>query len=380
MSASNQDVPSPLATRKYEDVNLHGEIIQQRPKPDEPQPCQFAEGSDTEQCHENKQDDRRKYETVGPECEITLISGQQCPKPDEPPPRQFAEGSDKEQCHEKQDDGRKYETVGPECENILISGQQRSKPDKPPPCQFAERSDTEQCHEKQDDGRKYETVGPECENILISGQQRLKPDNSPPRQFAEGSDTEQCHENKQDDGRKYETVGPECENILISGQQCPKPDKPPPRQFAETKGSDTEQSPQKRYVPPPLPARQYEDVALECDIVLISGLQRPKPDEPPPRQFAETKESDTENPPKEQADEKYKDADEDDGSESVPHGSGSERTSAPQYLDMGDHVVVFPEQNDGQVSDTSYTAEQSNRDKDSATPAPRCCQKFRGMS
>ncbi|CAH1252403.1 Hypp9275 [Branchiostoma lanceolatum] len=73
----------------------------------------------------------------------------------------------------------------------------------------------------------------------------------------------------------------------------------------------------------------------------------------------------------EESDRKYEDVD--------PHGEsiwspGLKR--ATQHLDMGDHVLVYPEQNEESCPDASYTPADTNGDGD--IDAPGFCHKVRG--
>ncbi|XP_019622091.1 PREDICTED: uncharacterized protein LOC109468276 [Branchiostoma belcheri] len=217
---------------------------------------------------------------------------------------------------------RRFEDVDPAGYSIfaLGSGLQRTAPNGPPP-RHLDMKDNEKDEvgiRNEESDRMYEDVDPAGESIftLGSGLQPAAP-NEPKYVDMEGKKKKKVDRRNEKSDRKYEDVDPAGESI-----------------FEET-------------------GEMGEDMSGGVDVIINSGLKRPVPDLPPPRnsdagdRMAEDKRSEEpcSDPCNEQVD-------------NAGHNAGDATPS--HKLDMGDHIVMFPEQKDDPYSDPYYKPQETD--------------------
>ncbi|KAI8500552.1 hypothetical protein Bbelb_221180 [Branchiostoma belcheri] len=205
----------------------------------------------------------------------------------------------------------KYEDVDQGGKSIIVltSGLQRTTPDVPPP-RHLNMEDKEKDHvdrRNEESDRKYEDVDPAGEKIFIlgSGLQRTAPNVPPPRHLDMGEKEKKEVEGRKDQSdRKYEDVDPHGERILEESKQTGE---------------------------------------IVDDMELVS--------EDPEDHKAEDKPS--EEPCSEPC---YEPED------NAGHKAGVS-DATPQRLDMGDHIVMWPEQNDDPYSEPYYKPQETDTDE-----------------
>ncbi|KAI8499647.1 hypothetical protein Bbelb_226980, partial [Branchiostoma belcheri] len=189
----------------------------------------------------------------------------------------------------------KYEDVDQAGKSIiaLSSGLQRTTPDVPPPRHhnMGDKQEEQVVRGFEESERQYEDVDPAGYSIfaLGSGLQRTAPD-QPPARHLSMEDIEKDHVDRRNEelDRKYEDVDPAGYSIfaLSSGLQHTAPDQPPPRHQDMEDKKKKKMDERKDESESKQMGEMSEDMELECgggDMVINSGLKRPVPDLPPPR-------------------------------------------------------------------------------------------------
>ncbi|CAH1263485.1 Hypp2716 [Branchiostoma lanceolatum] len=308
---------------------------------------------------------------------------------------------------------RKYEDVDPAGESILVlsSGLQRAAPKEPPPRHHTEMRDGGLSPKKQCD----ENVPPPL------------PAKKPPLCHLDMRDKakKQVNGRSEESAGKYEDVDPHGESIFalrsglkaqydedVDGRNVPPP--LPARNYrhldmrdkqvdernekAERKNEDVDPHGESIFRESKQVGGRYEDVDLvsgNVNVILNSGLKRAVPDVPPPRKldmgdhavvWSEQKEESSSEPhckqegrdghKCEEASNKYEDVDipvESDGADVILN-SGLKRAvpdlPPPHKLDMGDHLVLCPEQKGESCSDPYYKPEDTDGDGEQEGKSP----------
>ncbi|KAI8503940.1 hypothetical protein Bbelb_180080 [Branchiostoma belcheri] len=331
--------------------------------PEVPPPRKYSgmEVCGAKQPHENKPEEgeNRKYEDG--ETILASISALHRAAPTELPTPHL-EGM--EVTHEKhspekepkQEENRKYE----DGESILVltSGLHRTVPTELPTRHLEGMEVTQEKHSpeeepKQEENRKYEDG--ETILALISALHRAAPTELPTRHLDGMEVTHEKHspekEPKQEENRKYEDG--ESIRALTSGLHRAVPTELPSRHREGMKVNHEKHSPEEE--PKQEENRKYEDG--ESIRALTSGLHRTVPTELPTRYHEGMGMSGEEPQELELKDDRV----------NVMLDAAAPNDTNLLHLDMGDHVVVYPEHLEDLCSDKAYTQEDADRDEEPET-------------
>ncbi|XP_066297374.1 cilia- and flagella-associated protein 251-like [Branchiostoma lanceolatum] len=355
---------------------------------------------------EKEEEEVHKYEDVDVELggvNVMLGSGLKHAAPPDLPPR-HPDMEEKEQAQIEKEEGHKYEDVDVEFGGVNVmlgSGlKHAAPPNLPPRHPDMEEKDNERARIKKEveEGRKYEDVDLELGGINVMlgpGLERAAAPELPPRHPApEEKEMEPAGgrgQKKVEEGHTYLDVDLELGgiNVMLGPglERAAAPELPPRHPALEEKEKEEERAGQtgRREEEE---CFKHEDVLLEMGgvkVILGSGVIRKAPPELPPRNPAmEQKEKERARRKKEEEDEEKENA-QDDGSRNkqeermcedvdLEHGDDNApdsglQQSAPAdtplcHLDMGDHVVVWPEQKEDSCSEQCYKPEETTGDEE----------------
>ncbi|KAI8500549.1 hypothetical protein Bbelb_221150 [Branchiostoma belcheri] len=406
----------------YEDLDPDGYPIfalgagLQRAAPNEP-PHRHLSMGDKEKNEMVKEDEDSDidYEDLDPDgySIFALGSGLQRAAPNELPPRHLSMGDieKKEMVKEDEDSDIDYEDLDPDGYPIfaLGAGLQRAAPNEPPPRHI----ETQEVVEKDEDSDiEYEDMNPDGYGVfpLGSGLQRAKPNEPPPRHLSMGDKEKQ--EVVERDGNSdidYEDLDPDGYPIfaLGSGLQRAAPNEPPPRHLSmgdkkkkemvkEDEDSDIDYEDLdpdgypifalgaglQRAAPNELPhlhlsmGDKKKKEVVEKDEDSDIDYEDMNPDEPHPHHIEDNDEKQVGERNEETETRKYEDVDpagysifketcSDTNCKSegrAGHRPGVPDATPSHKLDMGDHTVMWPEQNDDPYSDPYYKPQEIETD------------------
>eukprot|EP00058_Branchiostoma_floridae_P006226 XP_002591714.1 hypothetical protein BRAFLDRAFT_80809 [Branchiostoma floridae] len=228
---------------------------------------------------------------------------------------------------------KNYECVDPRGESIFASGTEPNQQDDenvdgrnvPPPLPAR----------KPLPPNKYEDVDPHGDSIFALGSGRKQKDD---KIVDDRKITPPLPARKPLPLNKYEDVDLHGDSIFVAS--------------SGPKGKDNEDANDRKAPPPLPPPRKYEDMVLGSsgvDVVLGCGLKRAAPDLPPSRTVST-------------GDKAAKQKEENKAEEIIGQEDGDNNEPSLHHLNMGDHLVMWPEDGEESYSDTYYTSEDAHRD------------------